>query len=194
MKRSLIALALAAVLPLSVQAGEIPYSYVEASYLDSHVAGENGDGFGLAGSVGFSEAWYGSASYRRVDNNDYGIELDETTVNLGWRHALSDKADFIAELGYVDVGADVDGFGSDSANGYRLAAGFRGMLAPKFEGSIKAYYTDISDADWGGSEFGARLGAVYQLNDTWGITASYDTTKLFDERINTWGLGIRASF
>ena len=94
----------------------------------------------------------------------------------------------------MDVGADVDGFGSDSANGYRLAAGFRGMLAPKFEGSIKAYYTDISDADWGGSEFGARLGAVYQLNDTWGITASYDTTKLFDERINTWGLGIRASF
>ena len=140
MKRSLIALALAAVLPLSVQAGEIPYSYVEASYLDSHVAGENGDGFGLAGSVGFSDSWYGSASYRRVDNNDYGIELDETTVNLGWRHALSDKADFIAELGYVDVGA------------------------------------------------------VYQLNDTWGITASYDTTKLFDERINTWGLGIRASF
>ena len=194
MMRSIFALALAAALPLSAQAGELNYSYVEASYLDSRFAGENGDGFGLTGSVGFSDIWYGSASYRRVDNNDFGVELDETTVNVGWHHALSEKADFFAELGYVDVGGDIDGIGSDSANGYRVAAGFRGMLAPKFEGSVKAYYTDISDADWGGSELGARVAGVYHINQTWGITASYDTTKLFDERINTWGLGVRASF
>ena len=194
MMRSIFALALAAALPLSAQAGELNYSYVDASYLDSRFAGENGDGFGLTGSVGFSDSWYGSASYRRVDNNDFGVELDETTVNVGWHHALSEKADFFAELGYVDVGGDIDGIGSDSANGYRVAAGFRGMLAPKFEGSVKAYYTDISDADWGGSELGARVAGVYHINQTWGITASYDTTKLFDERINTWGLGVRASF
>lgn len=194
MKRSLIALALATLLPISAQAGELNYNYVEANYINSHFEGESGDGFSFAGSAAFNENFYGTASYRRAKNNDFGITLDETTVNLGFRHALSDKADFIAEVGYVDVGADIDGLGSDSANGYRVAAGFRGMLAPKFEGNIKAYYTDISDADWGGSELGFRVGAQYSINSTWGIVGSYDTTKLFDESINTWGIGVRASF
>lgn len=194
MNRSLIALALAAILPISAQAGELNYNYVEAAYIDSHIDGENGDGFSFLGSLAFNENFYGTASYRRAKNSDYGLTLDETTVNLGYRRALSDKADFVAEVGYVDVGADIDGLGGDSANGYRVALGFRGMLAPKFEGNIKAYYTDISDADWGGSELGFRVGAHYSINPTWGITASYDTTKLFDESINTWGLGLRASF
>ncbi len=194
MKRSLIALALAAILPVSAQADELNYNFFEASYINSHFEGESGDGFSVAGSTAFNQDFYGTASYRRAENNDYGITLDETTVNLGYRHALSEKADFIAEVGYVDVGADIEGLGSDSANGYRVAVGFRGKLAPNFEGNIKAYYTDISDADWGGSELGFRVGAQYSFNPTWGITASYDTTKLFDESINTWGLGVRASF
>ena len=152
MKRSLIALALASILPISAQAGELNYNYVEAGYINSHFDGEGGDGFSVAGSAAFNENFYGTASYRRVKNSDFGITLDETTLNLGWRHALTEKADFIAEVGYVDVGADIDGLGSDSANGYRVAAGFRGWFAPNFEGNIKAYYTDISDSDWGGSE------------------------------------------
>jgi hypothetical protein len=194
MKRSLIALALAAALPLSAQAGELNYKYVEGGYINSHFDGESGDGFNLAGSVSFNPNFYGTASYRRVENSDFGITLDETTVNLGYRHAMNDKADFIAEVGYVDVGADIDELGSDSANGYRVAVGIRGQMASNFEGDIKAYYTDISDADWGGSELGFRVGAQYHINDTWGITASYDTTKLFDESINTYGIGVRASF
>ena len=56
-----------------------------------------------------------------------------------------------------------------SANGYRVAAGFLGMLAPKFEGNIKAYYTDITDSDWGGSELGFRVSAQLSINSVWGI-------------------------
>jgi hypothetical protein len=194
MKRSLIALALSAVLPLSAQAGEIGYSYIEGGYNRADFSDGNADGYFLDGSFAFNENFYGAASYRKITNDDLGfdVSIDETTINLGYRQAMSDKADFIAEVGYVNLGFDADGLGSDSSDGYRVAAGFRGMLAPKFEGNIKAYYTKVSDL--GDGEFGARVGGVFHINQTWGIVASYDHTKLFDEGINTWGLGVRASF
>jgi hypothetical protein len=193
MKRSLIALALAAVLPLSAQAGEIGYSYVEGGYNRSSIDSIHATGYFLDGSVAFNEDFYGIASYRKVTNDDFGIDvsLDETALALGYRRGVSDKTDFIAEAGYLRIGADASGLGSDSADGYRVAAGFRGMLAPKFEGNIKAYYTKVSDSD---GEFGARVGGVYHVNQTWGIVASYDHTKLDGENLNTWGLGVRASF
>lgn len=192
MKRSLIALALAAMLPLSAQAGEIKYSFIEAGYASSDFFDETFDGYALKGSIEFGGNFYGSLSYRDVDNNDFDVQFDETVLNLGYHHSLSDKADFIAEIGYVRVGTDLGSFGSDSSDGYRVAAGFRGLMAPKFEGEIKGYYTDINDL--GDAEFGVTLGSVFHINQTWGITASYDYTKFLDENIGTWGLGVRASF
>lgn len=194
MKRALFALALAAALPLSAQAADgLRYSYVEASYQSSDYFSETFDGYALAGSVGFNEHWYGNASYRNVNNDEFDVGLDETTVNVGWHNALSSKADFIAELGYVDVGLDANALGSDSANGYRVAAGVRGLFAPNFEGSIKARYTDLNE-DGSNGEFGVGVGAVYHVNTTWGITAGYDHDKLADEGIDTWSVGVRASF
>lgn len=190
MKRSLIALALAAVLPLSAQAGELNYNYVEAGYVNSHFVGTDFNGYSVNGSVAFNDSWYGTASYRDVSKS--GVSLDETVVSLGWRHGLSDKADFLAEVGYVNVGVDAGSFGSGNEDGYRVAAGFRGKLASNFEGSIKGYYTDLGGSSDG--EFGAIVAGQYNINETWGITASYDSTQLEGETIGTWGLGVRASF
>ena len=190
MKRSLIALALAAVLPLSAQAGELNYNYVEANYLSSDFLDVTLDGYAVKGSVAFSDNWYASASYRDVSKD--GGSLDETVVSLGWRHALSDKSDFLAEVGYVDVGVDAGEFGSASEDGYRVAAGLRGKIAPKFEAGIKGYYTDLGGESDG--EFGVVVDGQYNINATWGITASYDSTQMFDETIGTWGIGVRASF
>jgi opacity protein-like surface antigen len=195
MKRALLGLALAAILPVSAQAADntssLSYSYIEATYQNSDWFSENFDGFGVAGSIDFSHDWYGSASYRSVGNGDFDLDLDETVVNLGWHHAVSDKADFLAELGYVNYGADAGGGIDGDSDGYRVAAGFRGMMAPRFEGSIKASYTDISDMD---GEFGVGVGAVFHINQTWGITGSYEHTNVLDEGMDTWGLGVRASF
>lgn len=190
MKRSLIALALAAVLPLSAQAGELNYNYVEGGYVSSHFLSTDFDGYSVNGSVAFNDSWYGTASYRDVSKS--GVSLDETTINLGWRHAMSEKADFLAEVGYVNVHVDAGSLGSDSEDGYRVAAGFRGKLAPNFEGSIKGYYTDLGGSSSG--EFGGVVAAQYNINQTWGITASYDSTQIDGETIGTWGLGVRASF
>jgi hypothetical protein len=100
-------------------------------------------------------------------------------------------ADFIAELGYANYRIGGNNFGSDSVDGYRVGAGFRGMLAPKFEAGIKATYTDVKDSD---GEFGGMVYGNFHINQTWGVIASYDHTKIGGEGFNTWGLGVRASF
>ena len=190
MKRALFALALAAALPLSAQAADgIKYSYVEGGYRSSDFLNETFHGFGIAGSYSFNDSWYGSASYDKVSQR--GIDLDRTYVNIGWHRAVSAKADFLAELGYARFGVAAGSIGSDHAHGYRVGAGFRGMLAPKFEGSIKATYTDGGDFT---GEFGVGVGAIYHVNDMWGITANYDHDKFDGEAFNTWGVGVRASF
>ena len=196
MKRAILGLALAALLPVSAQAADettstLSYNYVEADYINADFGGADVDGFALAGSVAFGGNFYGSASYRQV--SEEGATLDLTDINLGWHHAMSDKADFLAEIGYARLGADLDGFGSESADGYRAAIGFRGMLAPKFEASIKASWTKINDLGTDG-EFGAQVGAVWHFNETWGLTGSYEHTSILDEDVNVWGLGVRASF
>jgi hypothetical protein len=195
MKRALLGLALLAILPMSAQAADgdtsgVSYSYIEGTYQSSNWLDEDFDGFGIAGSVAFADSWYGSAAYRKVSNGDFDVDLDESNVNIGWHTRLADKADFFAELGYVNFGASI-GSDDDNSNGYRVGAGFRGMLAPNFEAGIKATYTDVSDLD---SEWGVGVNAIWHINTTWGIVGSYDHTKLADEGMDTWSLGVRASF
>jgi opacity protein-like surface antigen len=194
MKRALLGLALAALLPVSAQAADatgISYNYVEAGYTSADVAEGDFDGFSLAGSIGFAEHWYGSATYRQVDDNDYDVTLDQGSINLGWHTAIQQNVDFFAELGYVNMGVDIEDFDNESENGYRAGLGIRGMVAPNFELNGKVSYTDISELD---GEFGVGVGAVWHFNPTWGVTASYEHTELLDEGMDIWGLGIRASF
>jgi len=194
MKRALLGLALAALLPVSAQAADsngISYNYVEGGYTHADWSDGNFDGFSLDGSIGFAEHWYGSASYRKVDENDFDVTLDETQVNLGWHTAIQQNMDFFAELGYVNMGVDIEDFGDESENGYRAGLGVRALVAPNFELNGKVTYTDISDLD---SEFGVGVGAVWHFNQTWGLTGSYEHTRLLDEDMNIWGVGVRASF
>ena len=195
MKRALLGLALAAILPVSAQAADnapssVSYSYVQAGYIQADWFDANLDGFSLAGSLDFTNNWYGSVNYSQVSQDE--VTLDRTDINLGWHHALSDKADFLAEVGYARLGVDIDGFGDESSDGYRAAIGFRGMMAPKFEGSVKGTWTKINDLDDG--EFGINVGATYHFTPTWGLTGSYEHTQLLDEDMDIWGLGVRATF
>ena len=184
MKRSLFALALAAALPFSAQASELKYSYVQAGYQSTDLEGFNFDGYGVKGSVAFGDQFYGVASYNH--GSESGVDLAETMVGVGFHHGVSDKADLFAEIAYINDDAD---FFND--NGYRVTGGVRGMMADKFEGSFQINYTDVNDF---GKGWGAGVGAVYHVNDTWGVYASYDYSDRDSSNLNTWGLGVRASF
>jgi len=189
MKISLIALALAAALPLSAQASDaLKYNFIEADYASTHAFSTTLDGWKVKGSAAFGDDFYGAASYSQVSKN--GGDLDEGTVGIGYRHAISDKTNWDSELSYVHD--KVSGGGSSfSDNGYRIQTGLRGMLGAKFEGNINVNYTDVNDF---GNGIGAGIGGMYHINDTWGITGGYEFSKRDDTDLNTWTLGVRASF
>lgn len=210
MKRSLFALALAAALPMSASAATISHLYAEFGYVSADVLGDdNMDGWQLKGEADIARGFYALGSYSRVgdDNIDSGfvdtlgnpilidINFDETAIGVGYHHAISDKADWNTEVSYVHDQVDLNGHafgaGDDGDNGYRVATGLRGMLAPKFEGSIYINYTDVNDF---GNGVGAGIGGVFHFNDTWGLTAGYDHADRDNGDIDSWNLGVRASF
>lgn len=191
MKRALFALAIAAALPMSAQAAERSYSYVELDYVNVDFdlgAGSNtdADGFALRGSVELGESnFFGFGSY--ADTNGNGFDLTQSELGLGYAHPLNDKADLVAELAWRNTDVSATGFGSADSDDARLSVGFRGNLADNFEGTIKANYIDGDAYD---GEFGATVGGQFKISDTWGITGEVE----FVDDVTTYGVGVRASF
>jgi opacity protein-like surface antigen len=207
MKRSLFALALAAALPMSAQAADdgVSFTYVEADYVNADVPGlDSMNGFAARGNVGFAEHWYGTASWSKVDKGDVDlgfpegpvdIDFEESTIGVGFHTAIATRTQFLAELAYVNERLNVEipsyGNGTDSTHGYRASAGLRAMLGSRFEGEVKAHYTDLNDIDSG---FGGEINGMFAINPTWGITAGWQTDDYGGDNIDQWKLGVRASF
>jgi len=179
MKRTLIALALVAILPISAQASELSYSFVEANY--ASLDGDY-DGWGLRGSIAFNENFYGTASYSNFDV--LGFDVGYTDIGLGYHHAISDKADFLTEVAYLNA----DALGTN-IDGYRISAGVRGQLSDNFEGLVKANYQDASSGG-GSGDFSGTLGGHFKFNETWGITGEVE----FADSDTAYLIGLRARF
>jgi hypothetical protein len=157
--------------------------------VDDGGADFNPDGFGLKGSFAFGDQFYGFGSYLRGSDTVSGtdVDVDQTQLGLGYRHGVSDSADFIGELSWINQGVDIEGLGNDDAHGGRLSAGFRGELANNFEGYVKANYTDGGDFS---GDFSGTLGAQVKFNPTWGVTGEAE----FGGDADIYMLGVRASF
>jgi len=186
MKRTLFALVLAAVLPMSAQAGELSYSYVQGGYTAASFIGGDFDGFGLKGSVAFNDSFYGFASYD--SGEDSSVDLNQSSIGAGW-HSAGDTQWFV-EASFINNEID-NGGGSFDDNGYAVAGGLRTSVSDNFELNAKINYTDVGDF---GDGFGAGVGGLFSFNDTWGIYASYDYSDRNSLDLDTWGLGVRASF
>ena len=192
MKRSIFALALAAALPLSAQAAsELNYNFVELDYgrATADNTNLNFDGFGIKGSVKVAEPVYLFGGYQQGSDDFLGVNLDSKLWNagIGYRHAISDKADFIGELSYIKQELSSSGLGSVSADGGRISGGVRGLLADNFEGYVKANYNDGGDFS---GDFSGTLGAQIKFNETWGLTGEAE----FGNDAKLYTIGVRASF
>ncbi len=187
MKRTLFALALAAALPMSAQAGEVNYNFIEAGYASTNVIGGDFNGWNLDGSVAFGDNFYGFAGHKTGDESS--IDLNQTHLGFGWHS--SGNAQWFAEASWVRNELDFGGGSSDEDDGYSVAGGVRGFLGDNFEGNVKVNYTDVGDF---GDGFGASVAGIYHFNDTWGAYASYDYSDRGSFDFDTWGLGVRASF
>lgn len=181
MKRALFALALAAALPMSAQAAERSYSYVELDYVNAEfdlgTLNADFDGAAIRGSVEFGDSgFFGFGSYADVE------DLTQTDLGFGYAHKMSDNVDLVTELAWRNTDA-----GSIDADDTRVSFGIRGNLAENFEGTIKANYIDGDAYD---SEFGGTIGGQFKFNDTWGITGEAE----FVNDVTIYSVGVRASF
>ena len=176
MKKTLFAIALAAALPLSANAAERSYTYLEGTYgsLDGDL-----DGFGVRGSVAFGPSGaYGFGSYQQFDDGGPDVSLGE--LGVGYALELSDAIDLIGEAAYVDY--------FDIENGLRASVGVRGNFTESFEYLAKANYRDIQNF---GDDFTATAGLHYRFSPIWGVTGEVE----FDgEDGEIYTVGLRASF
>ena len=189
MKKTLFALALAAVLPLSAHAAEpakgLSYTWLEGDYIDV----DGGDGWGLRGQADIGSSglyvlgglgWLGNNSDNDPLLEDINVKTNE--LGLGYHHPIADNTDLIAEVAYQNADADVV-----RIDGARASVGARSAMTDKFEGFVKANYYDMSDYD---GDVTGTVGAQYKFTPMWGVTGEAE----FGHGDQQWMLGVRASF
>jgi outer membrane protein assembly factor BamA len=170
-------------------AGDLSYNYVQLGYqkidFDDDIApgvSIDGDGFGIAGSFEIGESWFVGLGYAKSDF-DFGIDLEQTSLGLGWHGPISDKADVFATLSYVQAEVSASGFGSVDDDGYGVSVGVRGMVSERFELGGSLGYVDFGDGD--GTSFGAN--ALYSITETFAAGVFVET----DDDITSYGVGLR---
>lgn len=190
MTKTLIAAALAAA-STALAAQGLPYNFVEAGYLniDFDDTDVDADGFGVSAQGLVNPNVFVFGSYSQVESDPFfGVtaEADSLAAGLGYRSPLNPTTDFNATVSYLRVKAEIDGFGSDSDNGFGLGLGLRSLLSEVVEGSAGISYADVGDDDDTSFNLGLRL----NLTPAFALGGDYS----IGSDANSYSLGARLSF
>ncbi len=171
LKKSLGILLLAAASPAMA---DISYNYVDLGVqrieLDGGGIDVDGDGFAVAGSFEIAEDWFLQAAYGTADF-DFGVDLDQTVLGVGYKRATSSTSDVFATVNYVRAEASASGFGSVDDDGFGISVGVRAMLTDSFELNGALGYVDFDD---GGDETSVNAGGLYSFTDTFALGFGID--------------------
>ncbi len=183
LKKSLGILLLVAAAPAI--AGDLSYNYIEAGFQRiefDDVAGVDvdGDGFGIGGSFELNDDWFIRAGYSTADL-DFGIDLDQTILGIGYRADISPATDVFATVSYVRADVSATGFGSFDDDGFGISVGVRGMLTDKVELSGSIGYIDL---DEGGDGTSVSAGGLYNFTDMFAAGVGIEV----DEDVTTFGI------
>lgn len=218
MKKRFALAALLAVAPFAVPAQALSYTFIEGGFsqvsVDTQGGGEDPDidGGYARGSVAITDNLSVFGQYARAKGEDAWAsnsgghytehELDMGELGLGYRFALSDRMDLIAEVAAVDVGLKLTRterpfFGNttpytwvesdENSTTGRVAVGVRGSIADNLEGWAKAGFIGDNVYDSG---FSSAAGLQFKFLTHWGIVGELEAT-------DAWTLfrfGVRASF
>lgn len=174
MKRSLIAIGLAAALPFAAAnaAEGISYNFVEAGYAATDID-LDADGFGINGSVAIHPNFHLFGAYSNQDIDHSSADFDQWRIGVGYNHEISRNADLVTRIAYekFDAGRNALGYRIDP-DGYSVEVGVRGAMLPNFEGHAFVGYEDYSSDDLYEYEddFYGRLGAVWKFTPNWGLS------------------------
>lgn len=151
MKKSLAALALAALLPVTASAADLNYTYLGVAYIraSNDLTDSVGNGFRLdgswdAGTSGFSLE--GGYQHERFGGVGFPIPIVLTPesyhIGGGYHFSLAKSVDLVTHADYLSAKTttEIDGFTfygpvefSQSDHGYRIGAGIRAQLADYLE-------------------------------------------------------------
>jgi opacity protein-like surface antigen len=181
-------LCVGALLPLSVLAQDMNYTFVEAAYLNSDIdAGPlnvDGDGLGLRGSLLITDQVFLFGEYNSYDY-DRGIDLTSYSLGAGVRWGLKPELDLVADIGWVHAKLDRPFQRNISDDGIGLGIGLRSRVHDAIEVQAGIRYLDLDDSD----TF-LTLGGRYYFTDSvavgLGLSLNDDDTG--------WSIGIRAEF
>jgi hypothetical protein len=163
------------------------YSYLEAGFvktdLDDDVLGVDvdGDGFGIKGSIAFTDMLHGYVDYANQDY-DFDVSIDSWELGIGLNHSLNANVDLIGRLGYTKFDADVV-----DDDGFALQAGVRARPMDRVEVEGLLHYVDLDDAGDGTS---AIINGRYFFHPQFAVGAGVE----FGDDATIWNIGVRWNF
>jgi hypothetical protein len=148
---------------------------------------ESIDGFGVRGLIVVAPRWhlYARFDQLKLNRGSFDADFDQTSMGIGFHHALNASTDFHARVSVERVSASVSGFSVDG-NGAGLYSGIRTQPAEAWTFGAGLEYTYIEDD---GSLVG-RADAQYQFTNSFAMAVDVE----FDEDGQTWFVGPRLTF
>ncbi|MCP5349346.1 MAG: hypothetical protein R3F41_07540 [Gammaproteobacteria bacterium] len=172
----------------SVLAQGFNYTFVQAGYLDGETENINADGYGLSGSLAFTDNLFAKASYSSLEPDGRSrFDFNDTSLGLGFHTPLSNGVDLVFTGSWINSEVDLGRFGSYDEDGYGLGAGFRTWLAPSLELNGGLEYVDFGGS--AGNDTAVGLGLLYTVtgNLALGISGSWGN----DPDFSALGLNVR---
>ena len=163
-------------------ASDLSYTYVRVGYGKGEVEDVDTDNYDLTASLAVADYMYLNASYGHTEIN---VDAQVLELGVGVNLPISDSADVIAEIAYLDAkysidnrvqGVDISG----SESGYGLTLGVHAMAGESLELQVGARYIDID----GHTEATGYIAADYFISDKLSRGVGYEKsdTALFNAR------------
>ena len=167
------------------------YTFLQAEYATVDVDGlsDDPDGYALTGSFAINESFFAIVTYSDTSASVSGfdVDLDATTLGLGYHHPLNERTDLVVMASYVDAQLEADGFGfSGEADdqGFSLSGGLRFWALRQLELAANVRYIDLDesgdDTSFGGN---ALFYATRNVAVVAGVTIADDS--------DTFSVGLR---
>ncbi|WP_372783668.1 porin [Litorivivens sp.] len=192
MKKNLIAAMLAAGVAMPAFAADLSYTYAEVGVAKIDLDGEDAMGFGVKGSVSVHENVYILGAYSQAETDDEyiimgitdEISMDSYSLGVGFRTAVSETVDFVAEVSLVESEIEFAGIDVDN-DGELLSAGVRAEISKNAELNFSVDHARGDDDN----ETGFSIGGLYGASETVDLGLEYGSiddvdTLTFSARFN----------
>lgn len=172
----------------SAMADGLSYNYVDGSYqrVDVDSPDVDGDGFSIGGSFELGDNMHFFADYGSIDF-DFGIDINELAVGVGFHTDLTPTLDFVANLAYLRLDADANGFSLTDEDGFGAEIGVRAMASDRLELAGFIQYADLGD---GGDDTSLRGEAWYSFTENFALGLNVGAA----EDVLRYGIGARFYF